>query len=162
MTIGPWKPINLEAYHARITDIDVRVNIDDSLDAKVDVNFTLSVDDPVVASVSIKRPEGSHAIGRPDTPVQGQTLINFGFSKGAYDLWWPVGYGDQPLYTAEIVIADGVRYPFSLFVIVCIHCIATSSKAICSTRRNRSLASAVPLSCKTSSLIKRGVHSSSR
>ncbi|KAI0089166.1 glycoside hydrolase family 2 protein [Irpex rosettiformis] len=107
MTVGPWKPISLETYSARITDIDIRVNIADNFDAKVDVNFTLSVNDPVVASISIKNPAGIRVIGRPDTPVQGQTLINFGFSKGAYDLWWPVGYGDQPLYTAEIVVTDG-------------------------------------------------------
>ncbi|KAI0772566.1 glycoside hydrolase family 2 protein [Irpex lacteus] len=106
MTVGPWKPISLETYKARITDVDVRVNIADDFYAKVDVNFELSSGDPVVASVSLLRPSGSLAIGRPQTPVQGQASLNFSFSKDAYELWWPVGYGEQPLYAAEIIVSD--------------------------------------------------------
>lgn len=143
MTVGPWKPISLETYKARITEVDVRVNIADDFYAKVDVNFELSSGDPVVASVSLLRPSGSLAIGRPKTPVQGQASLNFGFSKGAYDLWWPVGYGEQPLYAAEIIVTDEVGAWLSLLLNYGTDILVTSSKARCSTKGCRSLGSVV-------------------
>lgn len=116
MTVGPWKPIKLETFSTRITDVDVRVNIREDLYANVDVNFTLSseaLSGPVViASVAIKTPSGDLVIGRPHGPIAagGTASMNFGMSKGAYDLWWPIGYGEQPLYTVEIAVADEVRF----------------------------------------------------
>ncbi|KAH9948346.1 glycoside hydrolase family 2 protein [Amylocystis lapponica] len=107
MTAGPWKPISLETYTARITDVDVRTRVAEDLSANLDVSFSLSSEDHSIASVSLKGPDG--------TPVASQTSIKishstaraqFKLSAGTFELWYPVGYGKQPLYTIEVEVAD--------------------------------------------------------
>jgi beta-mannosidase len=39
----------------------------------------------------------------------GQFRANFGFSAGFLELWYPVGYGKQPIYTIEIEVIDEVN-----------------------------------------------------
>lgn len=108
MTTGPWKPIHLETYTARITDVDVRVTISPELNATIDVSYTLSVSGRIASSVEILSPSGALVIGQRGLRVDTQGSANLCLSRGAYDLWWPVGYGEQPLYTVEITIEDQV------------------------------------------------------
>lgn len=108
MTVGPWKPIKLETYTARIIDVDIRTTISPELNATVNVNFSLSISGRVVSSVQILSPSGALVIGQRGLRVDTLGKANFGLSKGAYDLWWPVGYGEQPMYTVEITIEDQV------------------------------------------------------
>lgn len=109
MTVGPWKPISLETYQLRISDVDIRSTVSPSLDAKVDVTVSLSAAGPAVASVQIKGPDGALLLGQDlikitEPPVKAQ----FALSAGTFELWYPVGYGKQPIYTVEITIADEV------------------------------------------------------
>jgi beta-mannosidase len=109
MTIGPWKPIALETYSTRISDVDVRVDVSEDFFATINVALTLSSEEPVVASVHVKNPAGDRMIGRPSDKMHGTASMSFGMSKDAYELWWPVGYGKQTLYAVEIIISDEVR-----------------------------------------------------
>ncbi|KAI0952282.1 hypothetical protein AcV7_008145 [Taiwanofungus camphoratus] len=107
MTAGPWKPISLETYEARITDIDIRSKVSEDLSANLDVNFTLSRDDRSIASVTLKGPDGSMVIGQSSIKISNSNArAQFKLSPGAYELWYPVGYGKQPVYTVEIEVAD--------------------------------------------------------
>lgn len=109
MTVGPWKPIRLETYSTRISDLDIRIDITEDLAAVINVAFTLTSSDKCVASVQIKKPNGGLLIGGSNIPVTtGSKQTEFKCSAGTYDLWWPVGYGAQPLYTVEVKIADEV------------------------------------------------------
>lgn len=109
MTVGPWKPISLETYTTRITEVDIRVNIAENYTANVDVNFILSAPNPVVASVMIFKPSGDLQIGGSEMRINGgEGKANFAMTKGAYEPWWPVGYGEQPIYVVEITITDQV------------------------------------------------------
>lgn len=115
MTAGPWKPISLETYEARITDIDIRSKVSEDLSANLDVNFTLSRDDRSIASVTLKGPDGSMVIGQSSIKISNSNArAQFKLSPGAYELWYPVGYGKQPVYTVEIEVADQVLHHPSL------------------------------------------------
>lgn len=96
MTCGPWRPINLEIYEARISDLYFTTDIAESLESaeivgKADiegsgshVNFELSQDGKVVATETAKVQNGfATTTFKLDTPR----------------LWYPWKYGEQPLYT---------------------------------------------------------------
>nr|VWO95209.1 Ras homolog enriched in brain [Ganoderma boninense] len=107
MTVGPWKPIHLETYTTRIVDLDVRPRVDEKLCADVDITFELSKTDRHIATVSINDPDGRVVIGQTNLAIQSQRAeAHFKLYAGAFDLWFPVGYGKQPIYTVEIKITD--------------------------------------------------------
>ncbi|PCH41492.1 glycoside hydrolase family 2 protein [Wolfiporia cocos MD-104 SS10] len=107
MTVGPWKPIKLETYQARITDVDVRARVSEDLSAVLDVTFSLSRDNHSIASVNLRGPDNSLVSGQNSIKIfHSEAKARFKMSAGTYDLWYPVGYGKQPLYTVEIKVAD--------------------------------------------------------
>ncbi|KAM5540332.1 hypothetical protein V8D89_005790 [Ganoderma adspersum] len=107
MTVGPWKAIRLETYTTRIVDLDVRPRVDEKLCAAVDITFELSKSDRSIATVSVNGPDGKLVIGQTDLVIQSERAeAHFKLSPGAFDLWFPVGYGKQPIYTVEIKITD--------------------------------------------------------
>lgn len=112
MTTGPWKPITLETYISRITDIDVRADIDDAFQAKLDVYFSVSGPGrALTATVKILQPNKAESIDSPNAEVKDNSgTHHFTLDKNSYELWYPVGYGHQPLYTAEVTISDEVRW----------------------------------------------------
>ncbi|KAI0723105.1 glycoside hydrolase family 2 protein [Earliella scabrosa] len=107
MTAGPWKPIRLETYTTRISDVDIRPRVDEKLSATIDVAFELSKDDHSIANVSVKDPEGKVIVDQSNLPIKSQRAeAHFKLSPGVFELWYPVGYGKQPLYTVEVEIKD--------------------------------------------------------
>lgn len=109
MTVGPWKPIALEAYENRITDLDVRIDVSESLDATVTVEIALAEKRTAEGSISLKGPNGSALVGERDEFHDGRMRKEFRFAAGDIELWYPVGYGKQPLYTIEVQVFDNVR-----------------------------------------------------
>ncbi|KAI9069247.1 glycoside hydrolase family 2 protein [Trametes sanguinea] len=107
MTVGPWKPIRLETYNVRIADIDIRQRVDEKLSANLDVAFELSSNSQSIASVSVKDPEGKVLIGQSNITIKSERAeAHFKLSAGVAELWYPVGYGKQPIYSVEIQITD--------------------------------------------------------
>ena len=104
MTCGPWRPINLEIFSSRISDLYFTNSVDKSLKfaefvAKADiegtasdVKFQISLDGKEVASKTVKASKG-HA------------THTFKIENPA--LWFPIRYGEQPLYTVTAVLLNG-------------------------------------------------------
>jgi beta-mannosidase len=104
MTCGPWRPINLEIFSSRISDLYFTNSVDKSLTsaefvAKADiegaaseVKFDIALDGKKVASKTVKASKG-HATHKfkVDNPA----------------LWFPIRYGEQPLYTITATLLDG-------------------------------------------------------
>src|ERR1700722_4630875 len=96
MTCGPWRPINLEIYESRIADLYFITSVDKSLKsaeivAKADtegsathVKFDISLDGKDISTETVKVKNG-HATAT--------------FKTKDPELWYPVRYGKQPLYT---------------------------------------------------------------
>ena len=105
MTVGPWKPISLHAYTARISDFHVKSIVSESLDTKFEVSLTASgtLSSPLKAKLSIKKPDGSvlatHELALND---EGKASLVLEYKAGDLELWWPIGYGAQPLYTFHV------------------------------------------------------------
>jgi len=111
MTTGPWKPIHLETYHTRISEWDIRSKVSEQLDVTVNISFRLCSGsaENTVASIDVKGPDGSIIVGQSKNISPGSDgQAQFALSKDSVELWYPVGYGEQPLYTVEIQVIDDV------------------------------------------------------
>ncbi|KAK0130462.1 Beta-mannosidase B [Cadophora gregata f. sp. sojae] len=104
MTCGPWRPINLEIFSSRISDLYFTSNVNESLKsadfvAKADIEgsateikFDISLDGKEVASKTV-------------TAEKGHASHKFTIDDPA--LWFPIRYGKQPLYTITATIVEG-------------------------------------------------------
>lgn len=120
MTVGPWKPIYLQTYNNRIVDLDVRSDISESLDVKLTADITFSTNAPGFASFILRAPDGSiEASANKISTDTGHCKLSFNWAPGKLNLWYPVGYGAQPLYTAEVELADEARIFSSYFQLRC-------------------------------------------
>lgn len=103
MTCGPWRPINLEIYESRISDLHFRQHVDQSLKsaefvATADVEGTAS---QVKFVISL---DGKEVQSQTVDVTQGQASHNFTIQDPA--LWFPIRYGKQPLYVLEAILLD--------------------------------------------------------
>lgn len=96
--IGIWRDIRLESYaHTRLADVLVRQHHDQGhVTLTADVAIERWDDTPLSVTLRLTAPDGStHSIeSSPD-----QTLS---LPVENPQLWWPNGYGDQPLYRVEV------------------------------------------------------------
>jgi beta-mannosidase len=114
LTVGPWRPIYLHSYHTRISDLHISALVNESLDADLIVRITLSPSEAwTTAEVSLKEPAGSESSiitsQRNVNLNNGAARVVFHFKNGEVKLWYPVGYGEQPLYEVQVRIYDDVR-----------------------------------------------------
>lgn len=96
MTCGPWRPINLEIFSSRISDLHFTTDVHECLKSAevvakadiegeaVDVKFDISLGGKKVDSKTVKA-------------VKGHATHKFTIQDPA--LWYPIRYGKQPLYT---------------------------------------------------------------
>jgi len=108
MTVGPWKPIKLETYQNRIADMYIRTQVSEELDVKLSVSFKISEDAPVRTSVVLKKPDGAVESHLQGTSLTDSETFQLQWDPDHIDLWYPVGYGAQPLYTFELEIIANV------------------------------------------------------
>ena len=102
-TAGIWRPIYLDTWaHARIAGVRPLVEVD-------------GTDGVVHAHVDIQRAVGFDGELRLDVDVAGshvQARVPAGESKAVVDvrvadaaLWWPHGYGEQPMYPVTVALS---------------------------------------------------------
>lgn len=104
MTAGPWRPVWLELYNAKISDLYFTINVADSLDsasvvAKADVEGSAT---EVIFELSLN--------GK--LVQQSSSKINGGYAQATLDvsqpeLWYPTSYGSQPLYELKATLLQG-------------------------------------------------------
>lgn len=99
-TCGPWRPVNLEIYESRLSDLYFDTNVEKDLKsatvlahARVEgtankVRFDVSLNGENVASET----------------VTGHGDIQAPFHISSPSLWYPVRYGKQPLYTVTATL----------------------------------------------------------
>ena len=115
LTVGPWRPVSLHAYHTRISDLHISAQVDEILDADLTVRIALFPQEiSGAAEVLLKDPSGSVVTSRSGVGIKGGTAqAVYHFAKGDVRLWYPVRYGEQPLYDVQVNVFDDVRPSFS-------------------------------------------------
>ena len=110
MTIGPWRPVSLHTYLVQISDLHVSAKVNEYLEANLTARIVLSFSEaPFTAEVLLKDPSGSGVTAQSKVAINGGTAqVTFEFKKGDIRLWYPVGYGEQPLYVVHVNVLDGV------------------------------------------------------
>ena len=102
-TAGIWKPVRLERWDtARLTQVRPLVTVDANGTGSVDVHLELDRaadhDYTVVAAVG----------DRAERMTVAGDIAHVTVRVPDVRLWWPVGYGDQPLYDLTVtLLADG-------------------------------------------------------
>ena len=109
MTAGPWRAVRLESYYARLADLwtDYEVSSDfksvsGTVYARAEGKEGTSVD------FSIELGGKQVVKGSAETDSEGVAKVDFEVKDAK--LWYPHGYGKQPLYnfSAELLI-DGTK-----------------------------------------------------
>ena len=114
--MGPWRPVSLHTYHTRISDLRISAQVDESLDTDLIVRIALFPQEiSGAAEVLLKDPSGSVVTtGQSSIEIKsGTAQAVYRFAKGDVKLWYPVGYGAQPLYDVQVNVFDDVRALFS-------------------------------------------------
>ncbi|ODH37726.1 hypothetical protein ACO22_02582 [Paracoccidioides brasiliensis] len=108
MTCGPWRPINLEIYNARISDLHVRQNVEKSLKHAV-LAATAEVEGDAEKVIFKFLLDGKEICSET-------TEVEYGIATATLNvhnpqLWYPSRYGKQPLYTlsASLLSSNGVE-----------------------------------------------------
>jgi beta-mannosidase len=97
-TCGPWKEVRLESYQARVKDLIIGYEVNSGLN-KVTGKISAVVEGTAGDRVKFSASLGDEVIfnGSADLDDQGKAELEFHVSNPK--LWYPHGYGDQPLYT---------------------------------------------------------------
>ncbi|KAF2162136.1 glycoside hydrolase family 2 protein [Zasmidium cellare ATCC 36951] len=103
---GPWRPVRLETYHTRIQDIRIDYKLGDSFE-KVSGSITASVEGEPGSTVEFSASTHGETIFTHAAEVDDNGQATVDFSIDQPKLWYPHGYGKQPLYDVTATIKHG-------------------------------------------------------
>jgi beta-mannosidase len=112
VTSGIWRPARLEAWDkVRIADFAIRQRDVSREVAHLDAEVEAEAATAGPAKVSVQFADN----GKPVTTVEnvslhaGRNVIDLPIEIRQPKLWWPAGYGNQPLYEFTAQVASGVQ-----------------------------------------------------
>ena len=102
--IGLWKDVKLMGVsHPRFSDIHLTQNHEDSINVSATISFDSPLEKKLSVNMVITDPDGMQTV-LEDYATCGMTLEALIEDP---QLWYPFGYGEQPLYSVEIMLKDG-------------------------------------------------------
>lgn len=108
MTAGPWRAVRLEAYTGRIADLHCPVTVAEDLQTAT-LPVTVAVEGVPTTGATVVfalyAPDGE-LVDQATVPVTGDS-VDHTFTVTTPRLWWPRGYGEQPLYRIEAALRQG-------------------------------------------------------
>jgi beta-mannosidase len=109
-TSGIWKPVRLEAFEARIVDVFPRVEMAaDMKSAKLSVS--VEVESAAAGEAELALNLAGHGVelelAETVELAAGSSSHVLGFDVESPELWWPNGYGAQPLYDLAAALRAG-------------------------------------------------------
>src|SRR5512138_1267692 len=109
--IGIWKDIRLEGYSVRFGDVHVHQHLSgDSAIINADVAARVSGKAEVSASITVTSPSGERFESEEKLLhiLEGEDdYADLAVEIPHPQLWWPHGYGSQPLYDVAVTLKDG-------------------------------------------------------
>lgn len=105
--IGIWKEIHLEGYsEARLAEVHLQQeHADGQVVVKVRVVVERWGETPLAAVVRITAPDGK-VIEKEVAMSAQQDVVIVKVPISEPELWWPNGYGEQPLYQVEVSLMN--------------------------------------------------------
>lgn len=104
--IGIWKEIRLEGTSARLTDVNLRQS---HVEGSVELSAALTMESwtagPFMAQLHILGPDGAETTVEAPISPEHPAAINVPIARP--QLWWPNGYGGQPLYHVAVSLYKG-------------------------------------------------------
>ncbi|SMR45932.1 unnamed protein product [Zymoseptoria tritici ST99CH_1E4] len=106
MTCGPWRQVRLETYQARVADLRVDYDVDANF-RKVSGSITAHVEGHSGQAVDFEAKFGGEVVfmGTAEVSDKGQAKVEFHIKEPK--LWYPHGYGEQPLYDITATVTSG-------------------------------------------------------
>lgn len=127
MTCGPYRPIKLITYNARLKDVQtcaytnilsastftvslrVGATLTGSWDTSVE-SLVVKLIDPAHGNRIIKSARVRASPWDGDGDVTHDSVVIWSdLQKDGVELWWPVNYGGQALYVVELSLVTAVR-----------------------------------------------------
>ena len=111
VTIGPWRPVLLEAWDdARIGTLRLEQEALSAHEARLLARIDLVAGHAGTAMVGVDLtdPRGiRHGVSRTATLAAGANAVTVPLTIAEPQRWWPVGYGAQPMYTVAATLIVG-------------------------------------------------------
>jgi beta-mannosidase len=111
--IGVWKDIRLEAFSARFANVHVRQehNQGGGVTIAADIEANCRPNSELRASMRIIAPDGGESLVEESLfslhVDDDAKICNLKSEIKIPELWWPNGYGAQPLYEVEVSLKEG-------------------------------------------------------
>ena len=99
---GIWRNISIQAYEsARFEDVHIRqTHVHERVNLQVNIETQTWTEENVRAELTVMDPQGMTVmINQSDMGSREQSAVQFDVDIVNPQLWWPAGYGGQPLYT---------------------------------------------------------------
>lgn len=104
-TCGPWRPISLEVYEARVADVSCETVVDEGL-GFADVEVLVELEGEQQGEVKVELTLDGEEVAAQTVGVDGESVkVKFNVDKPA--LWYPLRYGKQPLYQVKATLLRG-------------------------------------------------------
>ncbi|KAK2793936.1 hypothetical protein FQN52_000268 [Onygenales sp. PD_12] len=104
-TAGPWRPIYLEQYVARIEDVWTQNEVSQDLKKCSGRIFTkVGGGTPGVDRVTVSLYLGGNTVAEKQCEIDSSGLADTTFEIDDPKLWYPFGYGEQSRYTLTAVL----------------------------------------------------------
>ncbi len=108
VTAGVWKPIYLHEWScARIVGVVPQVTVGPDGSGHVSVRVALERTSKSDVSVSARLTGAGGTDVSTRITTAGATGVRLELDVAEPQLWWPRGYGDQPLYDLAVSVCDG-------------------------------------------------------
>ncbi|TKA67613.1 hypothetical protein B0A49_09267, partial [Cryomyces minteri] len=105
MTCGPWKDVRLETYSGRLADLWVDIDVKESLKS-AKVTAQAQVEGNSGDNVSFTLSLAGKTISKSFAEVGTNQTVQVEFNVDSPALWYPNGYGTQPLYEISATLSS--------------------------------------------------------
>ena len=104
--IGIWKDIRLEGYRqARFSEVHLRqMHTGGQVELMVKARLERWSQSDLSLAVQVSSPTGEKLESRQAVQAGDETLLRIPIHNP--QLWWPNGYGEQPLYQVDVLLLD--------------------------------------------------------
>ena len=107
MTAGPWRAVRLESYYARIADLWTEYKVSTDFESVAGTIYA-KIEGKGGAGVDFSIELAGKQVVQGSSKTDRDGLAQLAFEITDADLWFPHGYGKQPLYkvSADLVLGE--------------------------------------------------------